>query len=70
MNLSTWIKIKVFRMDVPKPKTPAMKLSEETVLLNGALQDLAKNVKEMNKRLGGGKVFDEALDAMHKEYRK
>lgn len=67
MNLATWIKRHVFRMDVPDPQ---QKLSDETAKLNGALQDLTKNVKEMNKRLRGGQVFDDALDAMKKEYRK
>lgn len=67
MNLSTWIKCHVFRMEIPEPKKS---LAEETVLLNGAIQDLTKNVKKMNRQIAGGQVFDEALDAIKKEYRK
>lgn len=62
MNLSTWVKRHVFRMDVPEPKKT---LAEETVLLNGAIQDLTKTMKELDK-----KVFDDALAAMNKAYRK
>lgn len=62
MNLTTWIKCHIFRMTVPEPKKT---LAEETVLLNGAIQDLAKTVKRLDKQ-----VFDDALAAMKKEYRK
>lgn len=65
MNLSTWIKVRVFRMNVPEKKLPP-----EVVLLNGALHDLTASVDEMNRRLASEKVFDDALAAMNKEYRK
>lgn len=47
------------------------RIEEETKRLNGALDDLSREVKTVRKdRAAMTKVFDDALQAMNKDYRK
>lgn len=71
MSLLAWLKDKLPTPMAREKEELVHRIEEETQRLKGAVNELTREVRVVKKeRMEMTKVFDEALEAISKEYRK
>lgn len=71
MSLLSWFKHRVSPSIADEKQQLVERIEEETARLNGAVSNLTDEVRIVRKeRVAMSKLFDDALQAMNKEYRK
>lgn len=71
MSLLSWFKHKISPSIADEKQQLVERIEEETARLNGAVSNLTEEVRIVRKeRVAMSKLFDDALQAMHEEYRK
>lgn len=71
MSLLAWLKDKLPSTMASEKEELVHRIEEETKRLKGAVNELTREVRVVKKeRVEMTKVFDEALEAISKEYRE